>query len=648
MPHILALRQHSTPEDFFDPVEAALKRRGFLPASGSLDTLAVSRTPDVRDQFEMVAGTIRSQGAIRHVVVDSVKPYDLQPLKGKGWSSLIAMLILAFPEIRWTFATVAGCPVDETNPQCECKKFRHDRGVATLLDIRSSPLFDGYGLREWIVGRINAVLGVTDEHSPVARRSHTAVVLDEEQAYSQFTALMCYRNGFRTHAVETWAEAKRLLHDEPASGEESKEPPRTEPMVTIEDLFLNFPDHGGETENSRLGQRAEHLNALDLPGRNGSQKKGARHVIRRRFLTVGHRLPIRREGQEISDADWKETLRERQEHWKLLRERESVVHGKKLRLRQQRIYKPAAGLYTLWGEMGFNGAFLDDNTGKRSGHAPGYQWPPAKSKEHVVESHSAEGRLKQIAEFLLHRANDHLASANTVAESVHGTVLATNALELLCCKTPTLSQEALSLKHQFEVMAECQFPGVEYHLSMHERIKDIRSNLLVTAQWLRKERREEFRYNGGAQILSRLIAILEAHNEFEEAEFCRSRLRSLNKRIELRDSVRRRKPAKWLVTRIVGTYTDFVLRSLTHFVLTWFALLGVFVLLFYFTAMSNGTEFSKAGHQAVDSFLTISVYSPGSDPPIRWWYPLSYLAAAAGAMNIGLLVTHLYSRMARQ
>jgi len=641
MPNYLFIRQiQSTPVIFVPATEVLLIRGEVLKNELHDELILPSDCSDFRSLFESVAERITSRlqgGQSLHILVDKIDTTHLTPLQSSHCSSLIAMLILAFPEVRWTFCVVHGCPdnIDDENGEptteyLQWTKFRQLHGLGSLCQARGAPLFDGYGLRHFIIEGINQSISrkpKKTDGSEVTDRPNVAIVLDDEKSYSQFVALMAYRGGFRVHAVGSWSEAKTLFDSN------SKVFNEGELLLTLEDLYLSFPDQGGEIENSKLDKRGENLPALAFP--DGDPK------LRRRFLTVGHRKI-------------KTDVVGRRKHWRKLREYEQRLFGQKVKNSQQVILKPVTGLYTLWEEMGLSSVRWKTGE-KKLKYAPGYFWPPSNitNKEDEQEDgqtkqddHSAEGRLAQIAELLLERANAHLDGSNTVTESTKGAVLASQALELLGCKTPTLSQEALSLKHQFEVMAECQFSGVEFHLSMRKRVDDIKENLKAMAEWLRPKRKRDFRYNAAAQILSRLTKILEEHNAFEEAEFCRIRLRSLNKRIELRDSVRQKKPWKFLFALVIGSYADWVLRSLAHFAFIWFIFLGVFIVLFYISAEGH---FSDAAHQAVDSFLTVSVYSPSNSVnDIWWWYPISYLAAATGVLNISLLITHLYAKMARQ
>ena len=71
-----------------------------------------------------------------------------------------------------------------------------------------------------------------------------------------------------------------------------------------------------------------------------------------------------------------------------------------------------------------------------------------------------------IAEKLMERSRRLLKNSESVIDAIHAATLALEAKELLACKTPTKSLEALSLQHQAEVEAESMFYGVEYDLDV--------------------------------------------------------------------------------------------------------------------------------------------------------------------------------------
>jgi hypothetical protein len=316
----------------------------------------------------------------------------------------------------------------------------------------------------------------------------------------------------------------------------------------------------------------------------------------RRFLTVGHQQ------QSGVLVDHRESVLSEVRH------RELGATGHSLHRDQQISFKPASGLYTLWKELGLyrdwntSGphAWNDRMRGKHQGLGPGYFWPPDTSdgdgEREVDEGHSSPGRLLQIAEHLLDRANALSKDVNTATEALRGAVLATQALELLGAKTPTVSVEALLLKHAFEVTAECQFPGVEYHLNLKERLDDIRINIDALSSWLNQRRRKDFMLNAEAQILTKLSVILEEHGEYEEAELCQRELRKLHRQISVRYDFKTRfllapfiLPFRW--------YIEFVMRSTVNFLVSILVLVLAFWIAHYLDARYVSLAKSSVGSQ---------------------------------------------------
>jgi hypothetical protein len=80
----------------------------------------------------------------------------MNPLLANGWSTLVAMLVLAFPEVRWHVLVLSGRPCDDQprdhpSELLRWETFQALHGVAALFDPRGTPLFDGYGLRQHVL-----------------------------------------------------------------------------------------------------------------------------------------------------------------------------------------------------------------------------------------------------------------------------------------------------------------------------------------------------------------------------------------------------------------------------------------------------------------------------------------------------------------
>jgi hypothetical protein len=358
-----------------------------------------------------------------------------------------------------------------------------------------------------------------------------------------------------------------------------------------------------------------------------------------------------------------------------LRKQELGATGHPLKQKQQIAFKPASGIFSLWKELGLDRdwnssgeqAWRPSLRRKYQGLAPGYFWPPDISDtavtQNVDEGHSSPGRLLHLAECLIDRANVLVRECNTATEALRGAVLATQALELLGCRTPTVSVEALLLKHAFEVIAECQFPGVQYHLNLKERLADVKANLAGMSFWLHHNRRRDFMLNAEAQILSKLSSILVEYGEYEEAELCQQELRDLHRQISVRYDFKTRPlfapliwPFRW--------YIVFVLRSTANFFLSIAILIAVFWAAHCFEqrvyvstlAGSGDPENSRRNDSFAlndgafyDTFKAIISGEPiEKEKTTSGARIISYIASSLGVLNLGILISVLHSRMNRR
>jgi hypothetical protein len=362
-----------------------------------------------------------------------------------------------------------------------------------------------------------------------------------------------------------------------------------------------------------------------------------------------------------------------------LRKQEIGATGHPLKQKQQIAFKPASGIFSLWKELGLDRdwnssgeqAWRPSLRRKYQGLAPGYFWPPDISDtavtQNVDEGHSSPGRLLHLAECLIDRANVLVRECNTATEALRGAVLATQALELLGCRTPTVSVEALLLKHAFEVIAECQFPGVQYHLNLKERLADVKANLAGMSFWLHHNRRRDFMLNAEAQILSKLSSILVEYGEYEEAELCQQELRDLRRQISVRYDFKTRSlfapliwPFRW--------YIVFVLRSTANFFLSIAILIAIFWGAHYFEGRESVSASDDRAHCSVvpknsrckdspalaggafyDTFKAIISGEPIDKEKTTFWARMiSYVASSLGVLNLGILISELHSRMNRR
>jgi hypothetical protein len=564
----------------------------------------------------------------------------LNPLRTRqtDWAAVVAMLALAFPEIHWVFSTPytytnkmlfsrahilihkdlgfnrngAGLPglqgEAEAPPRSnETPSYQTLSEALRLHNGKFNALFDPSGLRNSIREQIlkNYAGGKSiAQYIPI--RKLVAAAIDEEEAYAYFSAYTAYRFGFRVHTVCSYMMMDEMFGNAP-SGEPAS--------LVFEDLYLNFPDKpplkdekGGDIHLSDLGQRDQIFKELT----NASYR-----VI----VTVGHR----RHDGTATDVKNRKYLRG------LAKTKSNIL------------YKPLTGTFDLWQRSGLN-RWLH-STG---GQAAGYSWPPANPGAYeTVSSHSAPGRLLQIAERLIHRAAKIAQNSTSAPEALHGAMLALEAQEYLGHRTPTTSLEALSLKHKLEVLAECMFYGVEYNIDVQTRLGEIKRDVRLIAEWFRSNTRKLSTLNAEINIISDLALIFRERNQFDEEQECLARIRNLYRHLWFEKN----KWYAWLAYPF-RWYIEFLLGSIRRFVIAIFLWLIFFGSLFstlhhYKPPDSAPPAIQHGFFDAIVSFLSLQPpHELRQSEQIVLW--LSLVAVLAGYVHLGIFISHLYSIIARR
>ncbi|MEI7909643.1 MAG: hypothetical protein WCK77_08420 [Verrucomicrobiota bacterium] len=404
-----------------------------------------------------------------------IDPANLNVLDSNGWNTLAGMLILAFPEARWVVIGAGGHSLESVG------------GCALWA------LCDPSGVREAVKCQTITKGGRTC----FPLREKTFVALDEEQDYAFFFAYTAYRFGYRAATPLSWEETKQLLGG-PA--------PLMNPFGTLEDIFLQYADQPDNLQIpvSYLESREAEMSALGSAGV-------------RIMVTSGGQDRFSRRGGD--------------------RERRNLAYVRRLRLRRVHvavISKPLAGMFRLWAESGvlYWMKLERRNWCQQHGHvsavcdsyatvrAPGFEWPPG-GIDDDPGNHSSPGRLLMVARTLLDRAerllNDRIDS---VEQAVKGAVLATEALEMLGDRTPTMALEALAVKHQFEVLAECQFIGVRHNIEVEQRIDELRHEIAVICNRFARSERTAAARDAEVAILGKLVKVFQDYNQFDEEMEC--------------------------------------------------------------------------------------------------------------------------------
>lgn len=551
------------------------------------------------------------------VLVDSVRPSALNAVvEGGSWDTLVAMLILTFPEILWFFGVVM-------SPTSEWSGINGNHSLPSRIryPIRE-PLFDPTGLRNWVREKTNDELEKIDDLSLALRNdAHLAAAIDEERSYAYLHGYVAYRFGCRCDTVTTWTVMKERF------GQKRLERVKQEQghgyWLLLEDMSLGFSDR----------ERDVHLLHLDknytTPG--GAEKKGR-----------AYHCPLLDDSRGHEKSRYRVLVTSGQAHPgdRALAENRGYLRGKRDGTGKV-VFKPTSGIFDLWEKVGL---FRVASGSSRRGNVPGFLWPPKPARASDQDAgHGAPGKLLVVAEKLISRAKALMADVASVEDAVRGAVLATDALELTGGRTPTAATEALSLKHRFEVLAECEFAGVAYHSRIQPRLQEIAIETEAISRWFSRGQQKEAKLNAEMNVLHGLLPILREHNRFDEEQACMSRIRHLHNTLWMRQ-----RPIRFILWPLLR-YLELLLSSFAVFVV----ILGLWVLglsVLYGWANLHETWYWGPA-DAVSSFFAIN-------PPIdhlanthnaEWKHVLvSCIAIVSGFFHLGVFVSHLYSITSRR
>jgi hypothetical protein len=558
-------------------------------------------------KFEFVA---RSIEAAARAAADSVPREELVVLvdsiitnemdvnsEGGGWSACIASQILVFPEARWIFGVISK---EKRFPVGACS-------LATLLlSAPRDPLCDPTGLRDWVRQKVNSSLHALGIQLPV--RSKSAAAIDEEKGYAYAHAYTAYRFGFRADVVTSWALMKECFDDQ---GNTSSQGHGYD--LLLEDMSLNFPDKPGRAHVSNLRVRGSTENFPLL-----NEKDNSKFRI---LITSGH------------DNTQGQTLEENRQYLAAM----NVEVGKV----GKDVLKPVGGMLDLWtkaGQMRRRGPMA------RIGNACGFDWPPPGVKTPSADdTHGAPGKLMLVAETLLRRAEAIRDRANTVEELVKGAVLANDAAEILGGRTPTLTLQALALKHEFEVRVECAFIGTGYHFAVAGRIREIALEVEAVARQYAAPADQFAALDAQIVILNRLAIVFRDKGQFEEESECMVALRRIHRRLLLTKS---HNPIDQALNGVLW-YAEFLLSSFRRFVAAialW--LIGLTVVWFAIDGKDDGS-WKKAVSGVWSGFFG------GNAAPIEGgtgWLVLGWscVAVTVGFFHLGVFVSYLYTQVSRK
>lgn len=637
---------------------------------------------------------------------------DALTTTGNPRATVVALLILAFPEIHWLFRDLRGKVPEALAELHVLPADATADNVTRPYEQCFVPLFDPAGLREIVRDRVRGTIeGGRRVAAYVPLRSAVAVAIDEEPSYAYLNAYVAYRFGYRCHALTTYEGALRVLRsDAQRLIDQVNEIYDEKGSVSTGDCLKVLVHRHGEAirqlcPNSDVAAYLKTPAFEDAAREQSSSsravaeqeliKKAEGHASLQGRASAGLRdvaaVLLEQYGFAVRDENWPDadgpsfvlsledrylnfpdkdteqnprlsSQEERDRVFGRLKDipvRFSVTTGHekssplpsflgKIGVRwhplsqaeelPRTLYKPSSGIFDIWGKVG------------PQAPAEWYVWPPLPLPEGISEGggHSAHGRLLLVAERLIARAQRILRNANSVADAVHGAVLALDAKEYLGHRTPTTSLEAIALQHQFEVLAECSFYGIEHNVNVKGRFSDIDRELVPVSDWFHPSKSKPSRLNAELRIVSELLLIFREHSQFDEEQQTLVKLRVLHRGLWLH---RRR---GWAIPLWpLRFYIELLLRSLGWPVAAFAFWITALTLLYVFTGHGGDPSwFDRYWHGFVDTMISFVGLSPPHDSAALWDSPgalrVCMFAFGLGFLHLGIFITHLYAILARR
>jgi len=546
-------------------------------------------------------------------------PLELDPLSTSNSGRMIlGMLILSFPEVHWALAGMSTLgrqcglwiaahelPISPPRSTQRSVNGKVPLNAIDLSRIGLTTLFDGAGLRNIVREAIRKHHGKKE----IPTRTWCALSLDDEVNYALLHAYVAYRFGFRAIPISTYTLAQGLLGQEAAAVRAIE----LNLQVVFEDIFLALP--GGPQGLSDLSiQRRKALPGLEDPPH-------------RLLVTLG-----RREPQE--PEKWARNLAY------VASQREN---GKNIRI----VTKPHSGIFAFWKKASMDARLRWVSIHGRPwrGTGEGFAWPLAGCGESNDRmDHSAPGAIELVAQSLVERAQRMLPQVRTVEDAVVGAVLATDALELLAGKMPTTSLDALSLKHQFEVLIEGKFSGTEYDLDLQPRLDEIAQETDRLCKGFHPKSRRRAALSAEIKILYSLLVIFRANAQYDAEQSSMNRIRRLRGSLWIGEGKTR------FVLIPVIRYVELLLSSFATFLIA----IGVWIvaLTFLYVWAGAGHSWTIAFEDALTSFFSIGgpFHEEASNkfPLTTGYVSIVCLAIISGFVHLGILVSHLYSLITRK
>ena len=248
--------------------------------------------------------------------------------------------------------------------------------------------------------------------------------------------------------------------------------------------------------------------------------------------------------------------------------------------------------------------------------------------------HAAEGAALEIAMRLIRRAESMKGKTIDAEGAIHAAVLADVALELLNCKTPAVSMEALLWKHYFELLAECEFVGVRANLDMADRYIDIHNAMGRICRTDSGMVRDVVFLSGMAEVIEKLSKLLRDNGKLEEAAYFTTHSRRLHRK---------------LLSPPIGAlmaYPEWVLRNKWNFLISFGGFFLIFVLFLMFSPSCSGS-LSESLLIVCKVMIARMWENPPKNSPDHVKFVIM-LARHVGNLHLGFVIAHFLMFMNRK
>ena len=525
-----------------------------------------------------------------------ISPDDWNPLLWWGdkrelcypLSSLVARLVLTYPEIYWVFLSDSSGTDALAHRIFPSDYLGRLKKIIRLVTKGYSPLFDPSGLRQCIKKFHLKEIGVR-------LREDESAAIDEEKSYAYFNAYTAYRFGYRSHIITSLEAMKELLKENESRSINPILECKKKCNITFEDIYLGFPDR--ELDDDLL------LSDIETRDLNFPRLKNIKNRI---FLTVGHSKLGQSGGFERRKfSDYRRALRNRN-------------------VRSKVIFKPVGGIFDIQKKSNLKEKSL--------------------KKEPIYKRHSAPGILLAMSEKLIVRSEILLRGTKNIPDAIHAALLALEAKELLSDMTPTTTLEALSLQHRAEVTAECMFHGIKYNFEVKQRLRTLKKEGKNISQWFKKHKiKKSAELSARATIIGKLTQIFSNFNQFDEENQSLAEMRQLKGLLSFMQ-----KPMLWPLYPI-HWYVQFLLRSLSHFILTVIFWIFFFAMFWFLIISNEHLVFGDYLFSSLRTFLTFEapVFSESllkSGQKIL----LFGIPQILGFLHLGTFISHVYTMLQRR